>query len=98
MRAAIIGLRATTFTGLASALGLGMLIGLDRERRKDTDDPKAAAGVRTHALLALGGAVAMLLGPWVLAVVAIAIAALALASYLRTAPEDTGLTGEVAIV
>ena len=94
----IVELPATTFPGLASALGLGMLIGLDRERRKDSDDPQAAAGVRTHALLALGGAIAYLLGTWLLAVAGLAVAALALASYQRTAPADTGLTGEVAIV
>lgn len=91
-------LPATTFTGLASALGLGMLIGLDRERRKGPGDTHAAAGVRTHALLALAGAVAMLLGPALLAAAALAVAALALASYLRTAHADAGLTGEVAIM
>ncbi len=91
-------LPSTLFAGLASALGLGMLIGLDRERRKGADHPRAAAGVRTHALLALAGAVAMLLGAWPLAVTALGVAALALASYLRTARDDNGLTGEVAIV
>ena len=94
----MIELPATTFTGLASALGLGMLIGLDRERRKGADHPQAAAGVRTHALLALAGAVAMLMGPALLAVAALAVAALALASYLRSAADDAGLTGEVAIL
>lgn len=91
-------LPVTTFTGLASALGLGMLIGLDRERRKDGDHPEAPAGVRTHALLALAGAVAMLLGPWALALGAAGVLALALASYLRAQPGDTGLTGEIAIL
>ena len=91
-------LPATTFPGLAAALGLGMLIGLDRERRKDDGHPNAAAGVRTHALLALAGAVCALLGPWLVAVGAVAVAGLSLASYQRTAVEDAGLTGEVAIV
>lgn len=91
-------LPVTTFTGLASALGLGMLIGLDRERRKDDDHPEAPAGVRTHALLALAGSVAMLLGPWALALAAAGVLALAVASYLRAGPDSTGLTGEVAIL
>ena len=94
----MIDLPANVFTGLAAALGVGMLIGLDRERRKGADHAHAAAGVRTHALLALAGGVSMLLGPALLAVSALAVAALALASYLRTAPDDAGLTGEVAIV
>ena len=41
---------------LATALGIGLLIGAVRERQHG--DVLAKAGVRTHALLALAGAVA----------------------------------------
>jgi uncharacterized membrane protein (DUF4010 family) len=85
--------------GLAAALGLGMLIGVERERRKDDDEDPTAAGVRTHALLALVGAVAALLGPWALAVAGVGVVTLTAASYQRTsASGDPGLTGEIAIV
>jgi uncharacterized membrane protein (DUF4010 family) len=86
--------------GIAAALGLGLLIGIERERRKRDSDsaPRTAAGVRTHALLALCGVAAMLLGAWVLVIGALAVSALALASYLRSDPDDVGLTGEVAIL
>lgn len=84
--------------GLAAALGLGMLIGIDRERRKDGGAIRVAAGVRTHALLALLGAVVALLGPWALAVGGVGVVALTLASYLRSAPDELGLTGEIAIL
>ncbi len=84
--------------GLAAALGLGMLIGIDRERRKDGGAIRVAAGVRTHALLAMLGAVVALLGPWALAVGGIGVVALTDASYLRSAPDELGLTGEIAIL
>jgi uncharacterized membrane protein (DUF4010 family) len=85
--------------GLAAALGLGMLIGIERERRKDEEEPEAAAGVRTHALLALAGAVAGVLGPWALAVAGFGVVALTVASYVRTSSTgNAGLTAEIAIL
>jgi len=83
--------------GLAAALGLGLLIGVERERRKGEDDAMAA-GVRTHALVALVGAAAFLLGPGVLLLGTFAIAALAVASYLRSPAGEFGLTGEITLV
>ena len=45
--------------GLITALGIGLLIGLMRERRRnDPDKAVSAAGLRTHALAALAAAVA----------------------------------------
>lgn len=86
--------------GLAAALGLGMLIGIERERRKDEgqDDTPVAAGVRTHALLALLGAVASVLGPWLLVTAGLGVTGLAVASYLRTSDGHPGLTGEIVIL
>ena len=43
--------------GLAIALGIGLLIGLQRERAKGAAArPDGEPGVRTYLLLALGGA------------------------------------------
>jgi uncharacterized membrane protein (DUF4010 family) len=85
--------------GLAAALGLGLLIGVERERRKsEGKDDAVAAGVRTHALVALCGAAAYLLGPGVLVLGAMAIAALAVTSYLRSPAGEMGLTGEITLV
>jgi uncharacterized membrane protein (DUF4010 family) len=88
-------LPSSLLPGLAAALGLGILIGIERERRKGETGP---AGVRTHALLALLGAIAALLGPWALATAGLGVVALTLASYLRAAPEDPGLTSEFAML
>ncbi len=82
---------------LSSALGLGLLIGLVRERAH-ADGPLAIAGLRTHALLALAGAVAALLGHGALPVALAAVAVLAALAYRATRADDPGLTGEVALL
>lgn len=48
--------------GAAAALGIGMLIGLERERHKGQEETRACAGLRTYAITALLGYVAMQLG------------------------------------
>jgi len=68
---------AATVPGLAAALGIGLLIGIERERRKGQGAFRSAAGVRTHALLSLGGAVAVLLDSRLLVVAGVLVAALA---------------------
>ena len=82
---------------LTTALGAGLLIGMLYERRKQ-DDPAIAAGLRTHTLLALAGAIALWLGlPAFIAVLLLAGAFAAL-SYLRTSQRDAGVTAEVAML
>jgi len=44
--------------GLAVAVGCGLLIGIERERRKGRGPRRGFAGVRTFTLAALLGAVA----------------------------------------
>jgi uncharacterized membrane protein (DUF4010 family) len=84
--------------GLGVALGLGLLIGAERERRKHDADAPAAAGIRTFAVTALSGALAVLVGgPLMLAAVTLCVAALVALSYrgARQA-EDPGITTEIA--
>jgi uncharacterized membrane protein (DUF4010 family) len=86
-------------SGLVVALGLGLLIGVERERRKGEGSMRAAAGVRTFSLVAILGACAALLGsPVLLGVLGAGISVLALAAYLRSAEQDPGLTTEVALI
>jgi uncharacterized membrane protein (DUF4010 family) len=85
--------------GLVVALGIGLLIGLERERSKGEGAEHAAAGIRTFSLTAVLGACAALLGsPMLLSVLAIGVGALATASYLRARDKDPGLTTEVALI
>jgi uncharacterized membrane protein (DUF4010 family) len=82
--------------GLLTALALGLLIGIVRERAHPT--AVAQAGTRTHALVALLGAVAWGLGTAAFVATLLAVGALAVVGYLKTADSDPGMTGEVAIV
>lgn len=85
-------------TGMAAALGMGLLIGIDRERAKGSGSERAAAGVRTFLLLALGGAIAELVGPLGVAIAGAFVVAAIIASYRRTRSDDPGLTTEVAML
>jgi len=83
----------------AVALALGLLIGVERERNKGEGPARRSAGVRTFALAALLGAVAMHVGNVaLLATIAAAVAALAGISYFRGHDEDPGLTTEVGLL
>jgi len=82
--------------GLLTALGIGLLIGTVRERAHV--NRVAMAGIRTHALLALLGVVTWELGIGPFVATLLAIGALAVIGYLKTADTDPGMTGEVAIL
>ncbi len=85
------------YSAYVSALGLGLLIGIVRERQRDSQQ-KIAAGMRTHTLAALVGAVGWQLGLPVFAIALAAVALLAFGSYRLNPSSSPGLTGEVALV
>ena len=89
---------ADIFIRLGIALGLGLLVGLQRESVEE-----ASAGIRTFALIALTGAIASLLsvdaGIWIVAAGFIALGALVIVGYVtnvQRGKEGTGVTTEVA--
>ncbi|HTG33186.1 MAG TPA: MgtC/SapB family protein [Thermoanaerobaculia bacterium] len=81
------------FLQLAVALGLGLLVGLQRERMDS-----AIAGIRTFALITLFGAVAgqlgQVFGGWVVAVGLLASAGLVTAGNLSRLPEGKAEPGQ----
>jgi uncharacterized membrane protein (DUF4010 family) len=84
---------------LAASLGIGTLLGVERERRKGEGANRAAAGVRTFALVGLMGGLSWRLGGAVTAAVALGFLGLAaVAGYTRSHETDPGLTTEVALV
>lgn len=84
---------------LATALGCGLLIGAERERRKGEGAGREPAGIRTFAIASLGGALASLAGgSWLLLATVLTVGALATVSYWRSREADPGLTTEVALV
>ena len=91
-------LNGETLSSLALALGLGLLIGVERERRKGTGPTRHFAGVRTFSLVALAGAAAQLVDqPWLTLVAALLVAALAVISHLKDRSPDPGVTTEIAL-
>jgi uncharacterized membrane protein (DUF4010 family) len=95
-----------SWIGLAVALGCGLLIGLERERRKHRGPLRQAAGMRSFTLAALAGALAQTLAqPLLVAAGALAVLLLAGVAYARSrfgtlsqAPDaDPGLTTELAL-
>lgn len=84
---------------LLTALAIGLLIGLERERRKGGGSTRSAAGLRTFGLVGLLGGVAAMVGNAGLVLLAGGFVALgALAAYWLGDRKDPGLTGEVALV
>ncbi|MEI8299729.1 MAG: MgtC/SapB family protein [Pseudomonadota bacterium] len=85
--------------GFAAALGGGLLIGIERERRKGAGRHRAIAGVRSFALVALAGAAANVTGqPLLIAAGAFLISALAVVAYRRDQTRDPGITTEIALL
>jgi uncharacterized membrane protein (DUF4010 family) len=81
--------------GFAVALGVGLLVGIERERHHGAQP--GAAGVRTFTLIALAGAICTLFGPLLVAVGAGFVGISALAAFRATHERDPGLTSEVAM-
>ncbi len=84
----------------ATSLAIGLLIGLERERT-----PRAVAGLRTFALVALFGTLAAMLSekaaaPWLLLGGLILVGLMTIAAYfrIRDGNTDTGTTTVVAII
>lgn len=90
---------AEQILSLLVATGVGLLIGVERERRKGEGTARAAAGLRTFTAAGLLGAVAMLAGgPALLSVALAGVIALASISYLTSKSEDPGLTTEIVLI
>lgn len=92
---------------LATALGIGALVGLEREKRKADDPVGAIGGLRTFITVALMGGAAGLIGqqtalPWIPAVVLALVGLAAIASYHLRAREHVddglGLNSELAAI
>lgn len=84
---------------LAVALGIGLLIGVERERRKGEGPSRAPAGIRTFSLTAVLGAVSYYLGEALLLAVAVgAVALIAIIGYQQSRGDDPGLTSEISML
>ena len=91
----------TPLGGALVALAIGLLLGLERERSQRPDE-RLFAGIRTFPLLVLSGYLSGLASrqglPLVLPALLLAVAGLAVASYLRSAVVHAGATTEAAAI
>ena len=84
---------------LAVALGCGLLVGIERERRKGSGPGRAFAGLRTFAVSCVAGAAAALTQITGLIVLGAAlVVGLTLLSYRRDRSDDAGVTTEIALL
>jgi uncharacterized membrane protein (DUF4010 family) len=91
---------------LAVALGIGLLIGSERERRKaDTGERRkenfgtsSVAGVRTFTIASLLGAVSTAIDPWLLMVSIICVTIFVAAATFVSKDDNPSLTTEVSLI
>lgn len=89
----------SVIVSLAVALGIGLLIGAERERRKGKGPSRSPAGIRTFAVASLAGAVSFATGGEILLAVTTAGAIILTAmAYFRSRSDDPGLTSEIALI
>ncbi|MHA7680293.1 MgtC/SapB family protein [Cupriavidus sp. PET2-C1] len=88
-----------TAVAFCVALGIGLAIGLERERSQAAEGGEAPAGLRTFAIASVSGALgAFLPNAGLLPAVLLAIAGLAALGYRHTAARDPGMTTEIALL
>ena len=84
---------------LAVALGIGLLVGVERERRKGEGPSRSFAGIRTFTVASLTGATSFIVGGAALLATATgSVAILTAAAYWLGHEDDPGLTTEVALI
>lgn len=86
----------TSYIGLITALSTGLLIGTVRERLHKPGPMKA--GVRTHAMVGLLGAITFGLGPSFFIAAFLVSGVLIAVGYFQSAQEDPGMTGEFTLL
>ena len=84
---------------LAVALGIGLLIGAERERRKGEGPSRSPAGIRTFTIASLAGAISFIVGGEMLFAIATSgVIILTAVAYWRGHEDDPGLTTEIALI
>jgi uncharacterized membrane protein (DUF4010 family) len=83
---------------LAVSLGIGLLVGAERERSKGIDPDRALAGIRTFTIVSMLGAVSTVVNFWLLVVSVICVTVFAAIAYVVRVDKHPGLTTEVTLV
>ncbi len=87
------------FLSLCVSLGIGLLIGAERERKKGVGASRHPFGIRSFTVAAWMGAVAGLMSNvWIMPAALLAVAVLVSIAYLQGGGNDPGLTTEVSML
>jgi len=82
----------------AVALGIGLIIGAERERNKYPHENNAIAGVRTFTIAALLGATTFMVNIWLHIAILISVMIVVSVAYYTNKSKDRGLTTEVSLL
>jgi uncharacterized membrane protein (DUF4010 family) len=82
----------------AVALGIGLIIGTERERSKGTDENRAVAGVRTFAIASLLGATSFMINIWLHIAILLCVMVFVSVAYYSNKNQDPGLTTEISLL
>jgi uncharacterized membrane protein (DUF4010 family) len=93
-----VNIDSTLWLNLAVALGIGLLIGTERERKKSTGLDRSSAGIRTFTIASLLGAVSTLVNFWLLVASLFCILIFAATAYFTQRNQDPGLTTEISLI
>lgn len=88
----------TLWLNLAVALGIGLLIGAERERSKGSGPERSAAGIRTFTIASLLGAISVTFNFWLLVVSIFCVMIFTAVAYFNKRSQDPGLTTEIALI
>ncbi|MHC6225977.1 MgtC/SapB family protein [Pseudomonas sp. X10] len=92
-------LETLSITHAAAALGIGMLVGLERERKKGRGEDRACAGLRTFAITSVLGYLCMAVGGALLVgFMSLGLSVIIAVAYWKQSGKDPGITSEIALL
>jgi uncharacterized membrane protein (DUF4010 family) len=83
---------------LLVAIGIGLLIGAERERNKGTGPDRSSQGIRTFTIASLLGAVCMMFNLWVLITAIVCVMLFAAIAYIKQPAGNPGITTEITLI
>ncbi|MEO7345279.1 MAG: MgtC/SapB family protein [Methylotenera sp.] len=88
----------TLWLNLAVALGVGLLIGTERERSKGMGADRPSAGIRTFTIASLLGAVSTVINFWLLVVSIFCVMIFVAIAHFNRPGKESGLTTEISLI
>jgi uncharacterized membrane protein (DUF4010 family) len=79
-------------------LGIGLLIGAERERNKGIGPDRSPAGIRTFTIASLLGGVSTVFNFWLLIISVLCVMVFAATAYFNRPHPDPGLTTEISLI